>query len=263
MFLVNKDIPSGCNIKILLPYLTPLRNARGIHRVNLTSPFNLPEQVVHNKNNIPPRADFLNYKPQVKSAIYTQLTLQAVMLIFRFDPRKLEDLWDGDDFVAKWVQIFIDYGMLHKLQFAWAPYFIEMMRLAKLGQVSKQHAFRVLIDQNLVPPPAVGIPPSHKDWHHNCHYQTDSRSFFEYYGGTLESNHELIRDAKNADSNWQSFTMVTDLTGTWILPFVDGFKVKFNFGLATRGGWENKPEEWGKLTHDDLNLVLNRALAKA
>ena len=153
--------------------------------------------------------------------------------------------------------------MLHKLQFAWAPYFIEMMRLAKLGQVSKQHAFRVLIDQNLVPPPSVGIPPSHKDWHHNCHYQTDSRSFFEYYGGTLESNHELIRDAKNADSNWQSFTMVTDLTGTWILPFVDGFKVKFNFGLATRGGWENKPEEWGKLTLDDLNLVLNRALAKA
>ena len=79
-----------------------IRETHALCRVEIPA-INLPEQVVHNKNNIPPRVDFLNYKPQVKSAIYTQLTLQAVMLIFRFDPRKLEDLWDGDDFVAKWV----------------------------------------------------------------------------------------------------------------------------------------------------------------
>ena len=37
------------------------------------------------------------------------------MLIFRFDQKKIKNLWRGDDFVGKWVSIFTDYGMLHKL----------------------------------------------------------------------------------------------------------------------------------------------------
>ena len=138
-----------------------------------------------------------------------------------------------------------------------------MMKYAVTGKVSKQHAYNVLIPHNLIPPPIVGIPPAHKDWHHNCHYSTDSRGFFEYYGATLESNHELLQSAKNADSNWQSYSMVTDLAGTWILPFVDAMKVKFNYAMTTRGDWENKPEEWGRLTVGDINRVLNRALDKA
>lgn len=59
VFLVNKDIQSGCNIKVLLPHMVPLRDCKGIHRVNMGSPFNLPEHIVHHDDNIPEGVDFL------------------------------------------------------------------------------------------------------------------------------------------------------------------------------------------------------------
>lgn len=201
-FLVNKDVRTGCNIKILLPCQTEVNQGRGISRINDSNPWNMPDHMIHHPGNIPKYVDFRSYKPQVKSATYTQLVINAIIFIFRFNPYTLPDLWASEDWGGLWMGIFSNYGMLHKLMFPWANYFIEMMRFAKTGQVTKQLAYDVLLGHNLVPGPEVGIPPSHKDWHHNGHFQRDSVAFFDYYSATIDSNAALLMDAKNSDSNW-------------------------------------------------------------